>query len=64
LGIYQQIKTIEGDEHGQHRVALPVGMRETEKEWKRKRVEGERGGSWGKKTAEEAFLEPIITYEG
>jgi hypothetical protein len=28
VGIYQQIKTIEGDEHGQHSVPLPLGMRE------------------------------------
>ncbi|KAJ4442610.1 hypothetical protein ANN_04199 [Periplaneta americana] len=49
-----------GEEHGQHRVPLPLGMKKKERNGR----DSEGGGSWGRKTAEEAFLEPIITYEG
>jgi hypothetical protein len=40
LGIYQQIKTIEGNEHGQRGVPLLLGMRKEKENGREKRLKG------------------------
>jgi hypothetical protein len=64
LGIYQQIKTIEGGRTWTTHSCITGGNERNRKTNGRENEWRGRGGTGVRKTAEEAFLQPIITYEG